>query len=89
MARLYVHPHVQMHCRCIDSRSISCETGDPPVAPHQSRDCEWLWETPHKNVNGTYTINVQAYGSLNGNVNKSILQVQTWAVAGLVLRHMK
>jgi hypothetical protein len=42
------------------------------------RTCEWLWETLHRNINGTYSLNIQAYGSMNGNVNKAILQVQTW-----------
>ncbi len=43
------------------------------------KTCEWLYEWPYKLINGKYTINVQAYGSMNGTVSKSILQVQTWA----------
>jgi hypothetical protein len=43
------------------------------------KTCEWLYEWPYKLINGRYTINVVAYGSMNGTVNKSILQVQTWA----------
>ena len=43
------------------------------------RTCEWLYEWNYKFINGKYSINVEAYGSMNGKVNKSILQIQTWA----------
>jgi hypothetical protein len=43
------------------------------------RTCEWLYEWKYKLINGKYTLNVEAYGSMNGSVNKSIVQVQTWA----------
>ena len=41
--------------------------------------CEWLYETKVRTLNGTYTLSVVAYASMNGSENKYIMQVQTWA----------
>lgn len=42
------------------------------------RTCEWLYEWPYKLINNKYTINVEAYGSMNGKVNKLIKNIYTY-----------
>jgi hypothetical protein len=42
------------------------------------RTCEWLYEWPYKLLNNKYTINVEAYGSMNGKVNKLIKNIYTY-----------
>ena len=40
--------------------------------------CEWLYEWRYKLINNKYTINVEAYGSMNGKVNKDIKNIYTY-----------
>jgi len=42
------------------------------------RTCEWLYEWRYKLLNNKYTINVEAYGSMNGKVNKDIKNIYTY-----------
>ena len=46
------------------------------------RTCEWLYEWPYKLINNKYTINVEAYGSMNGKVNK-LLRISIHMAKGL------
>ena len=43
------------------------------------KTCEWLYEWKYRNFTGTYTLNVEAYASMNGTVNKSIRLIYTYA----------
>lgn len=47
------------------------------------KTCEWLYEWPYKLINGKYTLNIEAYASMNGNVNKSIVNIYTYAIRAL------
>ena len=42
------------------------------------RTCEWLYEWNYRLINGKYTLNVEAYASMNGKVNKSIKLIYTY-----------